>query len=165
MPKYSNSLSRSEVMASSSLRALTAANSATRSSMRPRACPAFTDCEKEWMSWLRTSLSMKTARRRAASLEYSGSSAMSDAAVRMESSSNSLVVAPSYSPLMVRVATRSGSTLSSPPEERSTARTIFITSAGSSPPFRLRTCMVVDAAASAGVCSGVPALNWSVLTT
>ena len=154
MPKYSKSWSRSGLTASSSFRALAVTNSATSSLISPRACPAFTDCEKEWMSWLRTSLSMKTASSRAASWEYSGSSAMSDAAVRMESSSSSRVVAPSYSPLMVRVATRSGSTLSSPPEERSTARTIFITSAGSSPPFRLRTCIVVDVAASGGTCSG-----------
>ena len=151
-------------MASSSFRALTETNSATRSLISPRACPDFTDWEKEWISWFRTSLSMNTASRRPASLEYSGSSAMRDAAVRMESSSSSRVVAPSYSPLMVRVATRSGSTLSSPPDDRSTARTIFITSAASSPPFRLRTCMVVDAVASGGACCpGVPALSWSVL--
>ena len=47
------------------------------------------------MSWFWTSFSMNTVSSRAASFEYWGSSAISEAAVRMESSSSSRVVAPS----------------------------------------------------------------------
>ena len=45
---------------------------------------------------------------------------------------------------MVRVAMRSGSTSCKPPDDRSTARTIFMTSAVSYAPLRLRTRIVVD---------------------
>ncbi len=62
------------------------------------------------MSIAATSFSITPASRRAARRPYSGSSAVSRAAVRIESSSSSDVVAPSYSPEMVRVATRIGST-------------------------------------------------------
>src|SRR5262245_48167373 len=93
------------------------------------------------MFWLETSLAMKPSSRRAASFEYSGSSAISEAAVWMESRSSSLVVAPLYRPPMVLLATRIALTESSPAQQRSTARTILLTSAGSSAPLRLRTCI------------------------
>jgi hypothetical protein len=58
-------------------------------------------------------------------------------------SSSSFVVAPSYKPPMVLVATRSASTCPRPAQQRPTARTILLTSTGSSAPLRLRTRMVV----------------------
>ena len=60
---------------------------------------------------------------------------MKPAAVLIESSSSSSVVAPSLKPEMVRVATRIGSTPSRPTLQRSTARTILFTSTGSKSPF------------------------------
>ena len=66
---------------------------------------------------------------------------MNAAAVRMANSSSSTVVAPSQRPLMVRVATRMQSTPSSPALQRSTRRTILVTSTGSRLPSRLRTRM------------------------
>ena len=60
------------------------------------------------------------------------------------------MVAPSYSPLMVLVATRSGSTSSSSTAQRCTARTILFTSTGSESPFRFRTCMPADPDFAAG---------------
>src|SRR5215469_9256500 len=84
---------------------------------------------------------MKPFSRRAASFEYSGSSAMSEAAVWIESRSSSLVVAPLYRPPIVLLATRMASTDCSPLQQRSTARTILLTSAGSRFPFRFRTCI------------------------
>jgi hypothetical protein len=56
-------------MASSSLRQLRSTRWAVSSWTRPRAWPSRIDWEKEWMPWLRTSLSMKVARRRAARSE------------------------------------------------------------------------------------------------
>src|SRR5690606_36118677 len=55
----------------------------------------------------------------------------------------SLVVAPSYRPLIVLVATRNASTSSRPTQQRLTARTILLTSTGSRCPLRLVTRMVV----------------------
>ena len=66
------------------------------------------------------------------------------------------MVAPSYSPLIVLVATRSGSTSSSSSAQRSTARTILFTSTGSVSPLRLRTCM--RAGAAPGLGAGLPAV-------
>src|SRR5215472_6356938 len=84
---------------------------------------------------------MKPSSRRAASFEYSGSSAISEAAVWMESRSSSFVVAPLYKPPIVLLATRMASTDCSPAQQRLTARTILFTSAGSRFPFRFRTCI------------------------
>ena len=61
----------------------------------------------------------------------------------MLSSSRSIVVAPSWRPLIVRVATRIRSTRSRPRAARPTARTILLTSTGSSVPSRLRTRIVL----------------------
>src|SRR6185312_12307162 len=109
------------------------------------------DCEKLWISWPLTSLSMYAPSRRAASWPYSGSSAVSAAAVRMESWSSSCVVAPSYRPPMVLSATRSGSTACRPSALRVTARTILLTSTVSWPPLRLVTRIWP------GLCGGVRA--------
>ena len=92
-----------------------------------------------------TSLSMKALSSRAASFEYAGSSTMKEEAVRIESSSSSRVVAPSYKPAMVFKATRIGSTSAMPSQHRVTARTILFTSMGSCAPDRLVTCMVARA--------------------
>ena len=56
---------------------------------------------------------------------------MNDDAVRIDSSSSSRVVAPSYRPAMVLSATRMGSTSGMPSQQRVTARTILLTSTGS----------------------------------
>ena len=61
------------------------------------------------------------------------------------------MVAPSYSPLMVRVATRIGSTSSRSVATRWTARTILLTSTSSESPLRLRTCMVTRVGGGAAV--------------
>src|ERR1700685_539977 len=122
------------------------------------------------MSWLATSLSITPSSRRAASREYSGSSEIRAAAVWMESRSSSLVVAPLNKPPMVLLATRIGSTLSSPAQQRSTARTILLTSAFSREPLRLRTCITEffegegnDEAESANdVCTGAGAVAEAV---
>ena len=87
----------------------------------PTSAPWTIDCEKLWISWPDTSLSMKALSRRAASWPYSGSSAMSAAAVRIDSWSSSCVVAPSYRPPMVFRATRIGSTACRPSAVRVTA--------------------------------------------
>src|SRR5579883_2120085 len=139
-------------MALLSLRALAVTNVARRSEISPARYPAATDREKDWMSWLPTSFAIYVESRRAASLEYSGSSAIRSAAVWMERLSSSLVVAPSYRPPMVLVATLSTSTLGRSWPQRATARTILLTSTGSSAPLRLRTCIVVVGVA------GLPAL-------
>ena len=89
-----------------------------------------------------TSFSITSASRRAARRPYSGSSAVSSAAVRIDSSSSSRVVAPSYRPEMVRVATRIGSTACRPSQVRVTARTILLRSTGSRRPLRLVTLIV-----------------------
>jgi hypothetical protein len=85
MPKYSKRSLRWGVTASFSLRAFSLTKRATRSLIRPWRAPAAIDCENEWISWLRTSLSTYVAKRRAARREYCGSSTISAAAVRMES--------------------------------------------------------------------------------
>src|SRR5450432_1065347 len=66
---------------------------------------------------------------------------MNEDAVRIDSSSSSRVVAPSYSPAMVLSATRMGSTSGMPSLQRLTARTILLTSIGSCAPERLVTRM------------------------
>src|ERR1700761_1590046 len=85
---------------------------------------------------------------RAASREYSGSSAISEAAVWIEIESSSRVDAPSKRPPIVLLATRIASTCGSPAQQRSTARTILFTSTGSRVPLRLRTCICGAASAS-----------------
>ena len=57
--------------------------------------PCSIDCEKECRFWPATSLTIVASSSRAASREYCGSSAISDAAVSMEIVSSSRVVAPS----------------------------------------------------------------------
>src|SRR3954471_23202774 len=129
-------------MASSSLRACVATKSAVGSPIRPWRWASAMLWLKEWTPWPRTSLSMYAASRRAASREYSGSSATSSAAVWIDSRSSSSVVAPSYRPLIVFVATRNGSTVDKPVAQRSTARTILSTWTSSNAPLRLRTRIV-----------------------
>ena len=103
----------------------------------------MTDSVNHGIFWFRTSLSMYVDNRRPASLEYRGSSTINPAAVRIDNSSSSLVVAPSASADIVRVATRIGSTPISPSAQRATAFTILLTSTSSRSPFRLRTRIVV----------------------
>src|SRR5256885_8827074 len=109
------------------------------------------DWLKEWISWLETSLVMKFESSRAARREYSGSSEIRRAEVWMERLSSSLVVAPSYRPPIVLVATLRTSTLARPCPQRWTARTILFTSTGSREPLRLRTCIVRAAVSSSFV--------------
>src|SRR5690606_19488140 len=130
-------------MASLSLRALACTKPSRRSLIRPTSCPRATDCENAWISCPATSLAITPASRRAASRPYSGSSPVSSAAVRIDSSSSSAVVAPSYRPEMVRVATRIGSTACRPSAARVTARTILLRSTASLEPLRLVTRMPV----------------------
>jgi hypothetical protein len=66
---------------------------------------------------------------------------MNDEAVRMDSSSSSRVVAPSYKPAMVFRAIRMGSTSGMPSQQRVIARTILFKSMGSCRPERLVTRM------------------------
>ena len=66
---------------------------------------------------------------------------MSPAAVRIDRSSSSRVVAPSASAEMVRVATRMGSTPSKPSDALAIELTILLTSTGSSAPLRFFTRM------------------------
>ena len=124
------------------------------------------------MPWLRTSLSTYVASRRAASFAYCGSSAMSPAAVWMESWSSSRVVAPSKRPLMVFVATRSVSTCGRPVQHRFTARTILFTSTASDAPLRL-VIRIVDCGRASSrlaaleawdVCDGATPLPVSVVS-
>ena len=68
---------------------------------------------------------------RAASWAYSGSRAVSAAAVWIDSSSSSFVLAPSYRPEIVFVATSRASTRVSPAQQRPTALTIFSRRTGS----------------------------------
>src|SRR5882757_6695201 len=82
---------------------------------------------------------MNADNNRAASFEYAGSSTMKEDAVRIDSSSNSRVVAPSYSPAMVLSAIRMGSTSGMSSQQRATARTILFRSTGSRRPDRLVT--------------------------
>src|ERR1700733_6433075 len=133
-------------MAALSLRALASTKSRTRALIRPTSNPRRMDCEKECTPRPCTSLSTKADSRRAASREYSGSSKMNEAAVRIDSSSSSRGVAPSYSPAMVLSATRIGSTSCRPSQQRVTARTILLTSTGSRLPLRLVTPMGLRAA-------------------
>ena len=70
------------------------------------------------MFWPATSLSMVASSSRAARREYSGSSAISAAAVWMEMESSSRVEAPSKRPPMVLLATRMGSTCGRPWQQR-----------------------------------------------
>jgi hypothetical protein len=107
--------------------------------MRPWRCAATIPELNEVTTWPVTSASMYSASSRAASREYSGSSPISSAAVWMESWSSSSVVAPSYRPLMVLVATRSGSISDRSSARRATAATMRVTSTGSRSPLRLRT--------------------------
>ena len=107
----------------------------------PSRCPRAIDCEKEWMFCPLTSFAMVASSKRAASLEYSGSSAISQAAVWIDTSSSSRVVAPSYRPPMVRLATRMGSTWVRPAQQGCTARTILLTSTASEEPLGLPTCI------------------------
>jgi hypothetical protein len=152
-PKYSKRRSPSPSIAKSSLRALSFTNRAVSSPITPSAWPSATDWLKDATPWLRTSLSTYPASRRAASREYCGSSPIISAAVWIDSRSSSAVVAPSYRPLIVRVATRIGSTSARSPHTRSTARTILLTSTDSLSPFRFRTLMVVRVGASVTVTS------------
>jgi hypothetical protein len=147
-PKYSNCRSAASSTAKSSLRALSLTNFAVSSPISPSAWPSAIDWLNDAMPWPRTSLSMNPASSRAASREYAGSSPIMSAAVRMDSWSSSVVVAPSYRPLIVLVATRIGSTSARSPAQRSTARTILLTSTGSVSPLRLRTVMTVMALSS-----------------
>jgi hypothetical protein len=101
------------------------------------------DCEKAWISWPATSFAITPASRRAARRPYSGSSPVSSAAVRIESSSSSLVVAPSYKPEIVRVATRIGSTACSPSAAARHRAHDLVEVDGSLAPLRLVTRMVV----------------------
>jgi hypothetical protein len=94
---------------------------------------------------------MKAASKRAPRREYCGSSAINDDAVWIESWSSSRVVAPSYKPLIVRVATRIGSTSFKPALQRCTARTILLTSTGSKVPARFFTRMRVSGIVVAAV--------------
>jgi len=64
------------------------------------------------------------------------------------------VVAPSYRPLMVFVATRNGSTSDRSVAHRSTARTILLTSTSSRSPLRLRTCICTRRPACTSVVGG-----------
>src|SRR3984957_12725542 len=64
---------------------------------------------------------------------------MKEEAVRIDNSSSSRVVAPSYRPAMVFKATRIGSTSAMPSQQRVTARTILFTSMGSCAPERFVT--------------------------
>src|SRR5690606_30659207 len=130
-------------MASLSLRALAWTKPSRRSLIKPTSCPRATDCENAWISWPETSFAITEDSSRAASRPYSGSSPVSSAAVRIDSSSSSRVVAPSYRPEMVRVATRIGSTACRPSAARVTARTILLRSTASLPPLRLVTRMLV----------------------
>lgn len=78
------------------------------------------------------------------------------------------MVAPSYKPLIVRVAMRIGSTCAKPSQVREIALTILLRSTDSKPPLRFRTCIpvVVGSAVELEVgacgvavwdmCSGVP---------
>src|SRR5690606_9517754 len=139
-----------------------------RSLTRPRSWPRCTDWENAWISWPATSFSISPASRRAARRPYSGSSPESRAAVRMDSSSSSRVLAPSYRPEMVRVATRIGSTGCRPSQQRVTARTILFRSTGSRRPLRLVT--VMPALAGGGVswkggASGAGASGWFILVS
>ena len=84
---------------------------------------------------------------------------MSPAAVRIDSSSSSRVVAPSARAAIVRVDTIIGSTPRSPSDARATALTILFTSTGSSMPLRFRTRMLV--AASTVVVASSTAVRWS----
>src|SRR5207342_3465892 len=130
-------------MASLSLRALACTNPSRRSLISPTSCPRAMDCEKAWISWPATSFAITPASKRAARRPYSGSSPVNNAAVRIDNSSSSLVVAPSYKPEIVRVATRIGSTACNPSAARVTARTILLRSTASLAPLRLVTRMVV----------------------
>ena len=86
---------------------------------------------------------MYVAKRRPASREYRGSSTINPAAVLIDNSSSSLVVAPSARADIVRVATRMGSTPIRPSAHRATALTILFTSTSSRSPFLFRTLIVV----------------------
>ena len=78
---------------------------------------------------------------------------MSSAAVRIDSSSSSAVVAPSYRPEIVRVATRIGSTACRPSAARVIARTILLRSTTSLAPLRLVTR--IEVAVGGGVRSNM----------
>src|SRR3546814_1201722 len=143
MPKSSKWRSSVVSTASLSLRALACTKPSRRSLIRPTSCPRAIDCENAWISCPATSLAITPASSRAARRLYSGSSAVSSAAVRIDSSSSSRVLAPSYSPEIVRVATRIGSTACRPSAQRCTARTILLRSTGSLSPLRLLTRIVV----------------------
>ena len=67
---------------------------------------------------------------------------MRPAAVRIDSSSSSRVVAPSARAEIVLVATRIGSTPGRPSAQRATAFTILFTSTSSKSPFRFLTRML-----------------------
>src|SRR3546814_12525439 len=96
-------------------------------------------CDDAWISCRGTSVAGTPAGSREARRLYSGSSDVSSAAVRIVSSSSSRVLEPSYSPEIVRVATRIGSTACRPSAQRCTARTILLRSTGSLSPLRLLT--------------------------
>src|SRR3546814_185268 len=150
MPKSSKWRSSVVSTASLSLRALACTKPSRRSLIRPTSCPRAIDCENAWISCPATSLAITPASGRAARRLYSGSSAVSSAAVRFDSSSSSRVLAPSYSPEIVRVATRIGSTACRPSAQRCTARTILLRSTGSLPPLRLLTRIAVAVGGGVG---------------